>query len=114
LNGFNKNRKDLIKIKTSSDQTILLTNDEARDIIKEYIADDLDFFSSGISEEVKKKLDIKINTKISKFEASLLKHIDDKFNKVTETIIESILNHKIEAEVNKRLDAKLEKIKKAL
>lgn len=114
LSDFNTNRQDLIKVKTSADQTILLSNDEAKEILKTFIAEDLDFFSSGISKKVKFELDNKIASKLTRFELAMVNHIDNKFNSVTEKIIATILDSKIEEEVERRLEEKLAKIRKSL
>ncbi len=114
LEKYNDRRQNIIKVKDVNDDTILFTKDDAMEALSKYISDDLKLFSKGVSKLVKDDLDNKIASRLTKFENSLVAHIDDKINKITERIIDSILEYKIEAEVNKRLDAKLEKIKKAL
>ncbi len=53
LQKFNENRKELVKIKTASDETILFTKDEIKAVLLKYIDEELELFSNGITERQK-------------------------------------------------------------
>lgn len=111
---FNDNRKDLIKIKNLSDEVILFNKSEAIEALTKYITEELDLISSGITKETKDKILERVNFRLKQIEITMLKHINDKIDKITEKIVENSLNRIIEKEVNKRLEEKLEKIKQSL
>lgn len=112
--GDEMNGGESFKIENKNGDVLLFTPKELRLELKQYIEDELRLFSSDGVADIKKNAIENIESKLKLMEKSLLNHIDNKFNKITETIIESILNHKFEEEVNRRLNAKLEKIKNSL
>ena len=111
---FNQDRQELMKIKTINEEVVLFTKEEARNALIKYIDEELDFFASGISRQRKIELEEEINSKLGQMEIGLLRHIDDKIEKITERILEATINRKINEEVEKRLEEKLKKIKKLL
>ena len=114
LNSFNNERKELVKIRNLSNEIILFTKDEARDALLRYIADELDFFTNKLGANVKIELKESLKSKLESIENAMVRHIDDKINKITEKIVSLAIDRKIEEEVTKRLDARLKKIKDSL
>lgn len=115
LEEFNNNRKhELIKVKNINNEIILFSKEEALEALIKYISDDLNFLGNRIAFDKKNELDNKVALKLNSIEKSLLKHIDDKMNKISEKIISSTISRVIEEEVEKRVDIKLKKIKDAL
>jgi len=114
LNSYNNDRKELMKIRTANDETILFTKSEAREALVKYITDELDMFANDLGTNVKTELGTRIMFKLTTFEHEMVRHIDNKFDTITEKIVDLILNRKIEEEVNKRVEQKLKKIKDSL
>lgn len=114
LNSFNSHRKELMKVKTADDNTILFTREEARAALIKYIEDELDLFVGEIGVNVKKRMIEELNVKIKGIEGVLLNHINNKFNDLTEKIVVATIDKEVEKEVDKRLNIKLEKLKKLL
>jgi uncharacterized FlaG/YvyC family protein len=114
LNDFNTNRQDLMKIKTLEDEIILFTKAEARDALIQYIDEELDFMTTGLTKLKVKEIEDAVNKRLDNFERSLKDHIDNKINSITEKIIEVSTTNIIEQRVNERLTEKLEKLKKVL
>ncbi len=110
LNDYNTNRKDLMKIKTFEDEIILFTKAEARDALIQYIDEELDFFTEGISKHRTDEIVKGVNERLDKFERSLKGHIDDKINSISEKIIEVSTTNMIEQRVNERLREKIQQL----
>ena len=101
---FNRNREEILKVKTINNEVILFTkNDE-----------ELELFSNGVTKEIKDKIQERVNHQLKQIEVSLMGYLDDKFTNITESIALKTSNRLIEEEVNKRINIKLEKIKKEL
>ncbi len=114
IGQYNLNKQDLIKIKTINDEVILFSKEEAREVLVNYINDEIELFTDDIVKVNRVSMSERVNNKLTKLESSLIQHIDDKINNITEKIVDTILNRKIEEEVNKRVELKLQKIKNAL
>lgn len=118
LNRFNsdklKERDEYLKIKTVDENTLLLTKDEAKSVLLDYIHDELNLFADSLAKEELRLIDCRIAIKYDKFAESMYKHIDSKINQITERIIAEALSHRIEEEVKKRVAIRLEKIKNEL
>jgi len=111
---YNSNKFDNMKIKTASDETVLLSSSEVKEILTKYLNDELDFFAKGITKETKSALTERVNFRLKQIESSLVRHVDDKINGITEKIVSLSTNRVIEEEVNRRVEARLKKIKDSL
>lgn len=111
---FNKNRQDLLKIRTKADETILFSKEEAKEALVRYIKEELDFFADEISLERKQELEARLMFKFKQIETSMIKHVNDKINSLTERIVSLTTDKIIEREVNKRVDIRLKEIKDSL
>jgi carboxylesterase type B len=115
LAEFNLNRRDNKEIlELGSENVFKLSKDEAKDFFIEYLTDEIDFIAKGISDNTKKDLTDKVNNRFFKLQQSLEKHIDKKFDKLTETIISQTTSRLFNEEVNRRVDEKLRKLKELL
>jgi len=114
LETFNNNRKDLMKIKNASDEAILMTAEDLKAVMIDYLKTEMDFFADGITKQDKVKLQERLDFKLKQIETGMLRHIDDKLNGITEKIVSNFTNRIIEAEVERRVEAKLQKIKNSL
>lgn len=118
LYDFNNDRlrakDEYLKIKTVDENTLLLSKDEAKSVLLDYIHDELDLFADGLAKDALRLIDCKISVQYDKFAEETFKHIEAKINQITEKIITEALSHRIEEEVKKRVAIRLEKIKNEL
>ena len=114
LNDFNTDRKDLMKIKTIEDEIILFTKTEAREALIEYIDEELDLISHGVTQRRVNNIIEDVDRRLRSFEMKLENHISDKINAITESIISNATTNIVEQRVNERLNEKLQKIKEQL
>lgn len=111
---FNEQRIRALNIKQSEDEQILLTIDEARDVIITLLREELFLFTDAMITERRLLVEERINFKLKQIENSLLNHINNKVDSLTERIVSTTTNRIIEEEVNRRLDKKLNKLKNEL
>lgn len=114
INIINEDKLRVLNIARSNEESMILTVDEVKEVLRGFINDELNYFADDISKQRKLNLEERINFKMKQLENSMVRHIDDKINKITERIVELSLNRTIEEEVEKRLNKKLEKLKKSL
>lgn len=114
LKIFNDERKSLMKIKTIEDNVILFTKDEAREALIEYIDEELDLISHGVTQRRVHDIIEDVDRRLRSFEMKLENHISDKINAITERIISNATSRIVEERVNERLNEKLQKIKEQL
>jgi hypothetical protein len=116
--AFNADRlldnNQTLKIKNVKDETILMTADDLKAVMIEYLTNEMDFFNEGISKKNKLKLEERLNFKLKQFEIAMIRHIDDKLNKITEKIVSTCTDRVINEEVEKRFEEKLKNLKKLL
>mgnify|MGYP003520193608 CR=1 FL=1 len=75
---------------------------------------ELNLYADNTVKDNKIRLEERINFRMKQFENGLTRHVDDKINKITETILTKTVNRIIDEEVNRRVEERLEKIKKGL
>ena len=114
LDSFNENRTDLMKIKTANEDVVLFTRADIRDALIDYIDNELDFMSNGITEKRVKEITKAIDKRLSMFEKEMNQHVDKKIDGITEKIVESVISRIIDEKVNEKVNQKLEGIKKML
>ena len=111
LGEFNAGRYEALKIKTANDETVLMTTDDLKAVMIEYLSEEMNFFADGIHKKDKIKLQERLDFKLKQIETGMLRHIDDKLNGITERIISNCTNRIIEGEVERRVNEKLQKLK---
>jgi hypothetical protein len=123
LSEFNNYRKSLSEIKIDEDvlsfenkegDLVVMRPSEAKDVIREFFVHELDLYLDDIVINYKMKANTDITLKLEIFENRLNGFIEDKFNQITEKVMERIITRLVEVEVNKRVDEKLKKIKDRL
>ncbi len=114
ISAYNNERKELVKFKTLNDEIILLSRGEAIEALVKYISEELDLFTNDLGICAKKELKANLVVKIKEIENAMIKHVDDKINKITERIVAEALDKRIDEEVDKRVEEKLKKIKDSL
>lgn len=106
LKSYNETR-DLIKVALENDEAVLLSREEIKDLFLAYLDKEYDLISTKIGNNQKKRLFKFIDEKIVNLQTILLKHIDEKFDKVSEKIITKLVSSEIELEVKNRVELKL-------
>lgn len=111
LGDYNTGRYEALKIKTVNDETVLMTTDDLKSVMIEYLSEEMNFFADGIQKKDKIKLQERLEFKLKQIETGMIRHIDDKINGITEKIISNCTNRIIEGEVDRRVNEKLQKLK---
>ncbi len=114
LSDYNDYRKDYMKIKTVNDETVLMTADDLKAVMVDYLKTEMNFFADGITKQDKIKLQERLDFKLKQIETGMMRHIDDKINGITEKIVSNLTNRVIENEVGRRLDERIKKLKDLL
>jgi len=102
---------DALKFENKNGDVIVFTLKEARAVLQNYLHEELELFSDEVVGRNKTKIQERINFKLKQLENALIEHVDAKFLKIEEKIIEGTIDRKIEEEVKRRLDLKIEQIK---
>jgi len=103
-----------ISFENKNGDVMVFTPAEARFALQAYIDEELKMYADDTVKDYKIQLEERINFRLKQFEVQLTRHVDDKINKITETILTKTVNRIIDEEVNKRVEERLNKIKKAL
>ena len=103
-----------ISFENKKGDIMVFTPTEAKEVLRDYINEELNLYGEKIVRDWKNKLEERINFKIKQFEIGLIEHIDNKINNMTERIVSQTTNRMIEAEVERRLEEKLKKLKDLL
>ena len=103
-----------IKFENENGDMVVFTPKEAKEVLEIFIYNELELYSDSVVNRYKEKFEPSINAKLKELGDRLIKHVDNKFLKITERIIESTIDRKIEEEVERRLNERLNKLKKLL
>jgi hypothetical protein len=121
LSEFNNYRKTLSEIKIDEDvlsfenkegDLVVMRPSEAKEVIREFFINELDLYLNDIVVNYKMKANTDVTLKLETFENRLNGFIEDKFNQISEKVIERVITRLVEVEVNKRVDEKLKKNKR--
>lgn len=112
LTNYNKHKQNLVKIQTANEEALLCSKEEIKSILIKHIYDEIDLFGNTNISVFKSKLEERLNFKIKQIEISMVNHINEKIDKVTEKIIDIITNRNLEKETEKRVDVKIKKTRK--
>lgn len=119
IQRYNNARKDSTRDKADF-ETLRFENDngeimvvkphEVRDVLHDFIESEIGSLGDAMKNQIKDKLDFKMK----QIEIGLTLHINEKILSITEKILEKTIDRIVEEEINKRVQEKLEKIKKCL
>lgn len=98
------------KFENKDGDKIVITPLELKEHIFDFITNEVDLYADETIKLYTNQLKGRLDVQISKIE----EHINNKINKMTEDIISSTTNRLIQEEVNRRVDEKLRKIRKAI
>lgn len=99
-----------LKIENKNGDNIVITPLELKEHISKFLTDEINLYADESVIEYREKLQRRLDVQMSNIEC----HINDKINKMTEDIISTTTSRLINEEVNRRVDEKLRKIKKAI
>ena len=104
------NNYDILQFENKNGDKIVITPLELKEHISEYITNEINLYADESVIEYREKLQRRLDVQMSNIEC----HINDKINKMTEDIISTTTSRLINEEVNRRVDEKLRKIRKAI
>ena len=104
------NDYNTLRFENKNGDKIVITPLELKEHISEYITNEINLYADESVIEYREKLQRRLDVQMSNIEC----HINDKINKITEDIISTTTSRLINEEVNRRVDEKLRKIRKAI
>jgi hypothetical protein len=109
---YNPYSKRNISFENQNGDVFFITSEELRQELGKFI--DLQFSSMTYDEiELKKEyLKKELNKKINEFELSMKQHIEDKINKITQTVITNITDRVFEERVKKEVKERLKNLER--
>ena len=116
IQGYNQGRKDLtrdnadfetLRFENENGDVMVIKPQEVREVLHDFIDNEIGFLGDAMKSQIKERLEFKIK----QVERTLIEHLDDKINKIAESILEKTIDRIAEEEINRRV---LEKIKKCL
>ena len=116
IQKYNKTRKESVnekvdfetlKFQNKKGDLMVVKPQEVRDVLHDFIDSEFSSLSNNMKTQIKERLEFKIK----QVERTLIEHLDDKINKIAESILEKTIDRIAEEEINRRV---LEKIKKCL
>lgn len=99
-----------LKFENKNGDNIVITPMELREYITHFINNEVNLYADDTVKQYREQLQRRLDVQMSNIEG----HINDKINKMTENIISTTTSRLINEEVNKRVDEKLRKIRKAI
>jgi hypothetical protein len=99
-----------LKFENKNGDNIVITPLELREYISDYLTREVELYADETVKQYREQLQRRLDVQMSNIEG----HINDKINKMTEDIISITTSRIINEEVNRRVDEKLRKIRKAI
>jgi len=116
IQKYNSARKDqtrdkadfeTLRFENEQGEIMVVKPQEVRDVLHDFIESEIGVLGDGMRTRMKERLEFKMR----QVEYELKIHVEDKINKLTESILEKTIDRIVEEEVNRRV---LEKLKKCL
>jgi hypothetical protein len=127
LKDYNTNRKEgiffedggdgdfeALKFENKQGDIMVVRPQEVKDVLKDYIKFQINEIADDITTNFGSKIKERLEFRLKQFEIGLMKHVDDKINKITEKVVENTMNRIIQNEVDRRINEKLKKLKEFL
>lgn len=112
LQQFNAEKDKRLKLKTETDEIVLLSESEARSIIRDILAKELDVLAEEKGMEIKRQIEDRLVFKLKQIEISLAKHIDEKILALTDKVISAAITSRVQSTVDTKVIEKLNKIER--
>lgn len=104
------NDYNTLRFENKNGDKIVITPLELKEHISDFLTREINLYADESVIEYREKLQRRLDVQMSNIEC----HINDKINKITEDIISTTTSRLINEEVNRRVDEKLRKIRKAI
>lgn len=104
------NDYNTLQFENKNGDNIVITPLELKEHISDFLTREINLYADESVIEYREKLQRRLDVQMSNIEC----HINDKINKITEDIISTTTSRLINEEVNRRVDEKLRKIRKAI
>jgi hypothetical protein len=114
LSKFNNERRQLVAFNKEKEEALLLTADEVKAIVRNFLRDELNQFAHEVAKERREELETLVIAKLADIEGNLMRTINNKITKVAERVYQTMLTSEFEVLVKKAVEGKIEKIKKEL
>ncbi len=105
---------EVLKIENEHGETMLFTPHEAKVVLKDYIHNELGLESRKVVNNHREQLANMVKTELQELKNDMDILLHGEINKMVEKIIHSVMKYNIEAEVDKRVKERLDKIYKEL
>ncbi len=109
-----KPSRNAISFENENGDIMVFTPQEAKEVLERYIHEELELHSDEVAKQKKSEIEERISFKLKQIENSLLQHVDDKLNKITEKILTLTIDRVVNEEVERRVAEKLKKLKNEL
>jgi len=107
---FHSSISNTFKFENKNGDGIVITPMELKEHISEFLTKEVNLYADETVKRYREQLERKLEVDMSNIEG----HINDKINKMTEDIIAATTSRIINEEVNRQVDEKLRKIRKAI
>lgn len=114
IETYKRENEKTLSFTNKDGNTVVITPDDLRTSIEEFINDEIKLYSNETIRKHRENVETIINIKLKTFENDVTEHMNKKINSIIEKIIENNSSRLIEEEVSRRVDAKLQQIKKAI
>jgi hypothetical protein len=104
------NFSNTLQFENKNGDNIVITPLELKEHISEFITNEINLYADESVKLYKEGLERRLDVQMSRIEG----HLNDKIIKMTQEIISTTTSRLIQEEVNRRVDEKLRKIKKAI
>jgi hypothetical protein len=114
LKTQNDNKLRVLNLARTNDDSLVLSTEETKAFVRAYFDEELNVYAVDTVADHKRKLIDTVEERLNRVETEIFKFITNRVNEMTEQIIRETKARIIEAEVNKRVNAKLKKIRESL
>jgi hypothetical protein len=104
------NISNTLNFENKNGDNIVITPMELREYLSEFLTREINLYANETVKKYRDQLERTLDVQMSNIEG----HINDKIIKMTEEIISTTTSRLINEEVNRRVDEKLRKIRKAI
>lgn len=121
LNTFSLKRlekKDFMSFFDSDENPIIITKQETRSVVREYIDNEfarliseLTSYENPVINELLTKTLVEFDEKLVSIEKQIGAYIDHRIDNMVEVMVERLINRKFEEEVNRRVERELKRKK---
>lgn len=103
---------DVLRIKNKDGDTLLFSPQEAKDVLSDYIVKELSLESRVTVDRYREQLNDMLKTELQELKTDLDRLVRKEINNMVEKVIHSVMEYNIEAEVNRRVEDKLDELLK--